>query len=56
VVPPARASTRTEPPPPPPPATRRRPSQQIRNEFDEDLHSAPTMIIDVGRMRGRGRG
>jgi serine/threonine-protein kinase len=58
VVPPARASTRTEPPPPPspPPATRPRPSQQIRNEFDEDLHSAPTMIIDVGRMRGRGRG
>ena len=24
--------------------------------YDEDLHSAPTMIIDISRMRGRGRG
>jgi serine/threonine-protein kinase len=42
---------RTQPPPTPP--TRGR--QGARPIYDEDLHSAPTMIIDIGRMR-RGRG
>ena len=42
---------RTQPPPPPPgkPST-------VRPIFDEDLHAAPTMIIDIGRMRQRKRG
>ena len=45
----------TRPPPPPPP--RRRAGTQpppVRPVFDEELHGAPTMIIDVGRLR-RGR-
>ena len=49
----ARARGQTQPPPVPP---RPRPTPPGRTEFDEDLHSAPTMIIDIGRMRGRGRG
>jgi hypothetical protein len=63
-VPPKRG--RTQPPPPPPPraATARaaapppRPGKPstVRPIFDEDLHAAPTMIIDIGRMRKRGRG
>jgi serine/threonine-protein kinase len=46
----------------PPPVPRNRPTPPtraappVRTEFDDDLHSAPTMIIDTGRMRGRGRG
>ncbi len=51
--PPAHARTQTQPPPVP--APRPRPTPPTRSEFDEDLHSAPTMIIDVGRVRGRGR-
>ncbi len=41
-------------PPPTPRGTGRgqAPAQPI---YDDDLHSAPTMIIDIGRMRGRGR-
>ncbi|TMQ18875.1 MAG: serine/threonine protein kinase [Deltaproteobacteria bacterium] len=52
---PSAGRARTQPPPPPPPP-RPRASQPIRTEFDEDLHSAPTMIIHTGRVRGRGRG
>jgi serine/threonine-protein kinase len=48
---PPHARGKTLPPPPPRP----RPSQPIRTEFDDDLHSAPTVIIDAGRTRGRGR-
>jgi serine/threonine-protein kinase len=43
-------SARTQPPPPPPPR-----KAQVRPAFDEDLHAAPTMIIDIGRMRQRRR-
>ena len=40
-----RRRTQTQPPPPPrPPAP---------TTHEEDLHSAPTMIIDIGRLRGR---
>jgi eukaryotic-like serine/threonine-protein kinase len=49
--PPRRTRGRTQPPPPPP-AARRGPGKPA---YDEDLHSAPTMIIDIGRIR-RGRG
>jgi eukaryotic-like serine/threonine-protein kinase len=44
----------TRPPPPPPPRARAgtRPPP-VRRDFDEELHAAPTMIIDVGRIRGR---
>jgi serine/threonine-protein kinase len=45
-----RSRGRTQPPPTPQP----RPPA-ARPIYDEDLHSAPTMIIDIGRMR-RGRG
>jgi serine/threonine-protein kinase len=41
--------------PPPVPAPRPRPTPPTHNEFEDDVHSAPTMIIDVGRIRGRGR-
>ena len=41
---------KSQPPPTPPP--RARPSPVPHTEFD-DVHSAPTMIIDVGRLRGR---
>jgi serine/threonine-protein kinase len=53
------------PPPPPPPDPRRRgrtqppplppPRPPQRRVYDEELHSAPTMIIDIRRVRGRGR-
>ncbi|MBA3393154.1 MAG: serine/threonine protein kinase [Deltaproteobacteria bacterium] len=49
-VPPPRTRGRTQPPPVPQP---RGPTRPI---YDEDLHSAPTMIIDIGRMRSRNRG
>jgi len=54
----AQPRRRTSPPPPPPPA-KRPPSGKpstVRPIFDEDLHAAPTMIIDIGRMRQRRRG
>ena len=41
--------------PPPPPRGTGRGQQPVRPVFDDDLHSAPTMIIDIGRMK-RGRG
>ncbi|HMG24498.1 MAG TPA: hypothetical protein VK607_24345, partial [Kofleriaceae bacterium] len=54
--PPARARAPSQPPPSPRPRpTPRPPVPPTRTEFDEDLHSAPTMIIDTGRARGRGR-
>jgi len=43
------------PPREPQPASRRRPSQPGRPTFEDDLHSAPTMIIDMARWRGRRR-
>jgi serine/threonine-protein kinase len=43
---------RTQPPPIPAPRSARQPARPI---YDEELHSAPTMIIDIGRMR-RNRG
>ena len=43
---------RTQPPPVPAPRSARQPARPI---YDEELHSAPTMIIDIGRMR-RNRG
>jgi serine/threonine-protein kinase len=49
-APPPRRVARTQPPPPPPPRT-----SQVQPAFDEDLHAAPTMIIDIGRMRQRRR-
>jgi hypothetical protein len=52
--------------PPPPPARSREPTRPppsragkpsaVRPVFDEDLHAAPTMIIDINRMRQRKRG
>jgi eukaryotic-like serine/threonine-protein kinase len=42
--------------PQPPPTPPRAEAADARPDFDEDVHSAPTMIIDVGRIRGRGRG
>jgi serine/threonine-protein kinase len=44
--PPPRRAARTQPPPPP---------RTVQPVFDEDLHAAPTMIIDIGRMRQRRR-
>jgi hypothetical protein len=41
--------------PPPIPAPRGSARQPVRPIYDEELHSAPTMIIDIGRMR-RNRG
>ena len=53
---PRRRTGRTQPPPPqqqqPAPRSQQRPQIPI---YDEELHAAPTMIIDIGRMR-RGRG
>jgi serine/threonine-protein kinase len=46
--------TRSHPPPPPP--ARGSGRQPIQPIYDDDVHSAPTMIIDLGRMRGRRRG
>ncbi|CAN5706628.1 hypothetical protein BH11MYX3_BH11MYX3_33520 [soil metagenome] len=48
-------------PRPEPPRKNRQPSPAAASPppeqpvYDDDLHSAPTMIIDIGRMRGRGR-
>ena len=50
----SRPRNRTQPPPPPPPRTRTA-THQPAPIYDEELHSAPTMIIDIGRLR-RGRG
>ncbi len=50
---PPRARGRSEPPPRPP---TRQPTRQPGRVYDEELHSAPTMIIDIGRMRSRNRG
>ena len=44
---------RTQQPPPLPPAPRP-PPPPPRRVYDEELHSAPTMIIDIRRVRGRG--
>jgi serine/threonine-protein kinase len=49
-VPPGRKG-KTVPPPPPPAALKK----GARPIYDEDLHAAPTMIIDIGRMRQRQR-
>ena len=49
-----RRSRTQQPPPVPAPRPTPRPSQ--RPIYDEELHSAPTMIIDIRRGRGRGRG
>jgi serine/threonine-protein kinase len=46
-----RARTQQPPPPPPPRPSQRQPP---RPPYDEELHSAPTMIIDIRRVRGRG--
>lgn len=46
---------RKPPPPPPPPRGTGRGQPQAQPVFDDDLHSAPTMIIDIGRIRGRSR-
>jgi eukaryotic-like serine/threonine-protein kinase len=40
------------PPPPPPPGGKKSAPRPI---YDDDLHAAPTMIIDIGRMRQRQR-
>ncbi|MEO8702803.1 MAG: hypothetical protein ABI867_22355, partial [Kofleriaceae bacterium] len=45
--PPPRPRKRTQPPPPPPAAMR----GANKPVYDEDLHSAPTMIIDINRAR-----
>jgi serine/threonine-protein kinase len=46
--------------PPPPPPTKKSPGGEAarsrpRPIYDEDLHAAPTLIIDIGRMRQRQR-
>ena len=56
-APPRRAAP---PPPPPPPAPPpRRPTRggqpAVEPIYDDDLHSAPTMIIDLARIRNRTR-
>ncbi|MDB4957701.1 MAG: serine/threonine protein kinase [Myxococcales bacterium] len=43
---------KSAPPPPPPKSTKRPAAQPI---YDEGVHSAPTMIIDINRMRQRQR-
>jgi eukaryotic-like serine/threonine-protein kinase len=48
---PVRERGKTQPPPLPPP--RVRPSAPGSPELDDDVHSAPTMIIDARRLRGR---
>ena len=54
---PPRPRARTQPPPPVPPARGSRPSGRPPPApiYDEELHSAPTMIIDIRRIRGRSR-
>jgi serine/threonine-protein kinase len=54
LAPPQRIKTQPPHPPPPSAQPRARPSPPAHNEF-EDVHSAPTMIIEPGRAR-RGRG
>ena len=49
---PAERKGRTQPPPPP--RSARQPIAQP--SYDDDVHSQPTMIIDLNRTRGRGRG
>jgi len=49
-APAARRKNRTQPPPPP------RRTGGARPIYDEELHSAPTMIIDIGRVRRRNNG
>jgi eukaryotic-like serine/threonine-protein kinase len=46
-----RAGKSKSPPPPPTPKKR----TGVRPIYDEELHAAPTMIIDIGRMRQRSR-
>ena len=54
--PPARKA-RTQPPPPPPGrAQTARPKTGVPPIYDDDIHAQPTMIIDINRMRRRGRG
>ena len=51
-----RASTRRPAQPPPPPPSRPRGATiapSIKPIYDEDLHAAPTQIIDINRMRRR---
>jgi serine/threonine protein kinase len=61
-APPRRNRTLPPPlPPPPPPAKTAKPGKPavpgstVRPIYDEDLHAAPTMIIDIGRMRQRAK-
>jgi eukaryotic-like serine/threonine-protein kinase len=42
--------------PPPPPAAARSQPEPLARIYDEALHSAPTMIIDIRQARNRGRG
>ncbi|MFN0245713.1 MAG: serine/threonine protein kinase [Kofleriaceae bacterium] len=53
--PPTRPPTRTPTKPPPPPARSTGRGQQGAQPIypDDDVHSQPTMIIDIGRVRGR---
>lgn len=44
-----RRRTRTQPPPIP----QQRPSNRAVPIYDEELHAAPTLIIDIARVRGR---
>jgi serine/threonine-protein kinase len=50
---PAERPRRGRPPPPPPPSQRKAAKMPV--VFDEDLHAAPTLIIDIGRIRQRRR-
>ena len=50
-IPPRRQKQKTMPPPPPPP---KRAASRIYVE--EDVHSAPTMIIEINQMRRRQHG
>jgi hypothetical protein len=58
-APPPPSSNRRQPTRPPPtarPPTRPPPRPNTRPIYDEDLHSAPTMILDINRMRRRNGG
>jgi serine/threonine-protein kinase len=46
---PPERKARAQPPPPP----RSAPQPSARPIYEDDVHSAPTMIIDIGRTRGR---
>jgi serine/threonine-protein kinase len=52
--PPAAPFPRAHTPPAPPPS-RGRPLMAAHTEFEDDVHSAPTVILDSGRLRGRRR-